>query len=126
MRWPASGVLGPDDRIELDPGIGDLLELRHAPSRRFLGREPVHESLLIELAQPLVDGQPYVLRFGRVAYRAGSERLAYQATRATGTLTLVQATAERYIIDAALTLVADLDVEGIGTRQLAGEIVIER
>jgi hypothetical protein len=126
MRLPASGALGPEDRIDFDPGIGDLLELRHAPSRRFLGREPVHESLLIELAQPLVESSPHVLRFVRVAYRAGTERLAYQSTRATGTLTLVQATPERYIIDAALTLVADFDVDGIGVRSLAGEIVIER
>jgi hypothetical protein len=43
-----------------------------------------------------------------------------------GTLTLMQATPERYVIDAALTLVAELDVEGIGTRSLAGEIVLER
>jgi hypothetical protein len=126
MRWPASGVLGPEDRIEFDPGIGDLLELRHAPSRRFLGREPVHESLLIELAHALVDAAPHALRMGRVAYRAGTERLAYQATRAMGTLTLVQATPERYVIDAALTLIADFDVDRIGTRSLTGEIVIER
>lgn len=126
MRWPPSGALGPEDRIDFDPGTGDLLELRHAPSRRFLGREPVHESLLIELAQPLVDTSPHALRFVRVAYRAGTERLAYQSTRAAGTLTLVQATPERYIIDAALTLIADFDVDGIGVRSLAGEIVIER
>jgi hypothetical protein len=126
VRWPASGGLGAEDRIDFEPGPGDLLELRHAPSRRFLGREPTHESLLIELAQPLPDAGPSVLRFTRVVYRAGTDRLAYQATRAMGTLTLIQVTPERHIIDASLTLVAELDVEGIGTRSLAGEVVIER
>jgi hypothetical protein len=43
-----------------------------------------------------------------------------------GTLSLIQVTPERYVIDASLTLVAELDVEGVGTRSLAGEIVIER
>jgi hypothetical protein len=127
MRWPASGVLGPDDRIEVDPGIGDLLELRHAPSRRFLGREPVHESLLIELIHPLADTEPRTLPLGRVAYRAGTERLAYQATRALGTLTLVEVTPERFVIDAALTLIdPELDLEHVGSHQLAGVIAIAR
>jgi hypothetical protein len=127
MRWPASGVLGPEDRIEVDPGTGELLELRHAPSRRFLGREPVHESLLIELVHPLADTEPCTLRVGRVVYRAGTERLAYQATRAVGTLTLVEATPERFVIDAALTLIdPELDVERVGPHQLAGLIVIAR
>jgi hypothetical protein len=127
MRWPASGVLGPEDRIEVDPGTGELLELRHAPSRRFLGREPVHESLLIELVHPLTDTEPCTLRVGRVVYRAGTERLAYQATRAVGTLTLVEATPERFVIDAALTLIdPELDVERVGPHPLAGLIVIAR
>lgn len=127
MRWPDSGVLGPDDRIEFDPGAGDLLELRHAPSRRFLSREPVHESLLIELVHPLADTQPCTLRLGRVVYRAGTERLAYQATRAVGTLTLVEASPERFVIDAALTLInPELDLERVGPHQLAGVIVLAR
>lgn len=127
MRWPAGDVLGPDDRIDVDPGIGDLLELRYAPSRRFLGREPVHENLLIELLHPLADTQPRTLRFGRVVYRAGTERLLYQATRAVGTLTLVEATPERFVIDAALTLInPEIDVEHAGPHQLAGPIVIAR
>lgn len=127
MRWPANGVLGPDDRIETAPGVGDLLELRYAPSRRFLGREPVHESLLIELLQPLAETQPCTLRLGHVVYRAGTERLTYQATRAAGTLTLVEASPERFVIDAGLTLInPELDTEHTGPRQLAGQIVIDR
>jgi hypothetical protein len=127
IRWPASGALGPDDRIEFDPGIGDVLELRHAPSRRFLRREPVHESLLIELAHPLADTQPGTLRLGRITYRAGTDRLAYQATRSVGTLTLVEASPERFVIDAALTLInPELDTEHVGPHQLAGVIIIAR
>lgn len=125
MRWPASGVLGPDDRIEVDPGIGDLLELRHAPSRRFLGREPIHEVLLIELVHRLAETQPCMLRLGRVVYRAGAERLVYQATRAVGPLTLVEATPERFVIDAALTLMSpEIDLDHRGPHRLAGQIVI--
>lgn len=127
VRWPASGELGADDRIELAPGAGDLIELRHAPSRRFLGREPVHESLLLELIHPIPDTAPSTLRIGGVVYRAGTERLAYQATRAVGTLTLVEATPERYVIDAALTLIdPELDVDRVGPHRLAGQIVIAR
>jgi hypothetical protein len=127
MRWPASGVLGPEDQIGTDPAIGDLLELRYAPSRRFLGREPVHESLMIELVHPLPDTQPCTLRLGRVVYRAGTERLTYQATRAVGTLILVEVSPDRYVIDAALTLISpEVDTEHTGARQLAGQIVIER
>lgn len=127
MRWPTVDVLGPDDRIDVDPGVGDLLELRYAPSRRFLGREPVHENLLIELLHPLADPQPRTLRFGRVVYRAGTERLVYQATRAVGTLTLVEATPKRVVIDAALTLIApEIDVDHAGPHQLSGQIVIAR
>jgi hypothetical protein len=133
MRWPASGVLGLDDRIEFDPGTGDLLELRHAPSRRFLRREPVHEILLIELAHALADikpgkpGAPGTLRLGRVVYRAGTDRLAYQSTRSVGTLTLAEASPERFVIDAALTLInPEIDSDHIGAHQLAGVIVLER
>jgi hypothetical protein len=127
IRWPASGAFGPEDRIEFDPGTGDLLELRHAPSRRFLQREPVHESLLIELLHPLADTQPCTLRLGRIVYRAGTERLAYQATRAVGTLTLVEASPERFVIDAALTLInPEIDLERAGPHQLAGVIAIPR
>jgi hypothetical protein len=127
MRWPASGAPGPNDRVETDPGTGDLLDLRHAPSRRFLGKEPVHENLLIELVHPLADTQPAALRLGRVVYRAGNDRLLYQATRAVGSLTLVEATAERFVIDAALTLInPEIDLEHAGTHQLVGQIVIAR
>ena len=127
MRWPASGVLGADDRIETDPGTGDLLELRHAPSRRFLGREPIHETLSIEIVQPLADTQPCTLRLGRVVYRSGNDRLLYQATRSVGTLTLVEATPERFVIDAGLTLInPEIDLEHVGPHQLAGQIVIAR
>jgi hypothetical protein len=127
MRWPGGNALGPTDAVELEPGDGDLLLLRHAPSRRFLGREPVHESLMIELRHPLAEAQPGPLRLGRVVYRAGTERLAYQATRAVGTLTLVAATPKRFELDAILTLVSpELDVDGAGSHQLTGKITVER
>jgi hypothetical protein len=127
MCWPGGNTLGPEAAIELEPGEGDLLMLRHAPSRRFLGREPVHESLMIELRQPLAEAPPGPLRLGRVVYRAGTERLAYQATRAVGTLSLVAATPTRFELDAMLTLVSpELDVDGVGSHQLAGKITLER
>jgi hypothetical protein len=127
LRLPADRPLGTAERIEVDPGIGDLLELRHAPSRRFLGREPVHESLMIELARPLAGAALGTLALGRVAYRAGSERLTYQATRAVGTLTLVEVSPARFTIDAALTLIdPELDVDRVGSRALVGSIVIAR
>ena len=123
MRWPGN-ALGPADGIELEPGDGDLLMLRHAPSRRFLGREPVHESLMIELRQPLAEARPGPLRLGRVVYRAGTERLAYQATRAEGTLSLVAAEPGRFELDALLLLVSpELDTDGVGPHRLAGRIV---
>jgi hypothetical protein len=127
MRWPASGTLGPEDRIDFDPGTGDLLELRHAPSRRFLRREPVHENLFIELTHPLADTQPCTLRLGRILYRAGTDRLTYQATRSVGTLTLIEATPQRFVIDTALTLInPEIDVEHLGPHQLAGILTIPR
>ena len=132
MRWPGN-ALGPEDGVELEPGDGDLLMLRHAPSRRFLGREPVHESLMIELRQPLAEAPPGPLRLGRVVYRAGTERLAYQATRAEGTLSLVATDAPgaaapgRFELDVMLALVSpELDTDGAGSHRLAGKIVVER
>lgn len=126
MRWPGN-TLGPEDAVELEPGDGDLLMLRHAPSRRFLGREPVHESLMIELRQPLAEAQPGPLRLGRVVYRAGTERLAYQATRAEGTLSLVATGPGRFELDAMLTLVApELDTDRAGSHAFAGKLVVER
>lgn len=126
MRWPAD-ALGPGDAVGFEPGAGDLLLLSHAPSRRFLGKEPVHESLMIELRTPLADASPGPLRFGRIVYRAGTERLAYQATRAMGTLELAAATPARFVVAAALTFVApELDVERAGGHRLSGSIVIER
>ncbi len=126
MKWPGN-ALGPEDGVELEPGDGDVLMLRHAPSRRFLGKEPVHESLMIELRQPLADAPPGPLRLGRVVYRAGTERLAYQATHAEGTLALVETAAKRFELDAMLTLVSpELDVDGAGSHALAGRIVVGR
>lgn len=125
IKWAAGGTLGPDDRIDVGPGMGDILELRHAPSRRFLGREPVHESLLIELVQPLATAPLGVLKLGRIVYRAGTDRLAYQATQAVATLSLVESTPDRRVIDAAITLInPDLDTERAGSHALAGLVIV--
>jgi hypothetical protein len=67
-----------------------------------------------------------VLRFGRVVYRAGSERLVYQATDAVGTVMLMEATPTRCAIEAQLTLInPELDLEDTGSHALAGHIVVE-
>jgi hypothetical protein len=124
MRWPASGRYG-TERVEFEPGPGDLLELRYAPSRRFLGREPVHENLLIELSHPLPEAAPVTLATARVLYRAGSDRITYQTSTAVGTLTLVEATPARYVLNAALSLLTpEIDFEHRGQHQLAGQIVV--
>lgn len=127
MRWPAQGDPGAEDRVEFEPGGGDLLALRHAPSRRFLRREPVHENLMIELAEPLAHAALATLRTGRVLYRAGSDRIVYQASRAAVTLVLVTATPARYVIDASVSLIApEIDSEHRGVHQLSGQIIVAR
>jgi hypothetical protein len=127
IHWPAKGPLPHDDRIDLDVGTGDLLILDHTPSRRVLGKEPFHESLTIELLQPLAEAVPGQLRIGRVIYRAGTERLTYQSTSAMGMLALVQILPDRFVLDATLTLVTpELDVERAGSRHLTGPIVVPR
>jgi hypothetical protein len=127
MRWPAQGSYGAEDRVEFEPGAGDLLALRHAPSRRFLRREPVHENLMIELVAPLATSALATLRTGRVLYRAGSDRITYQSSRAVATLVLVTATSERWVIDASISLIApEIDSEERGVHQLSGQIVVAR
>lgn len=127
IRWPERGVYGPEDRVAFDPGITDLIDLRYAPSRRSLGREPVHENLLIELAQPLSGSVPSLLRIHRVLYRAGTDRLTYQSTQVVGTLTLVEATPDHYLIDAGLSLInPEIDLEHRGTYPLAGRVAVPR
>jgi hypothetical protein len=124
LRWPAAG-LAPTDAIDVEPGAGDLLLLSRAPATRFLAREPRHESLLIELRTPLADSAAGALRWGRIVYRAGTERLCYQATRAQGTLTLVDAGIDHYAIDALLSLLTpELDAEGLGAYHLAGRVTV--
>lgn len=128
MRWP-SAVLHPEDRIELEPGAGDLLILGHAPSRHFSGREPIHQSLMIELARPLAESTAGALALDRVAYRAGAERLAYQTTSAAGTVILLEARADGYELSVELMLLAPelgLELGGAGSRQLSGVIFVPR
>lgn len=127
MKWPKQELSG-DDSIGFEPGPADLLILSHAPSRRFLGRDPVHESLMIEIRPPLGDApQPGPLRFGRVVYRAGAERLAYQATRAMGTLALAEAAPKKLVIELNLTLMApEVDWDKVGAHHLAGPITVVR
>ncbi len=126
LRWPAGQRLGPGEAIEFAPSDTDLLLLGHAASRSPDG-EPVHQSLMIELGRVLADCRPGPVPLRRLVYRASGERLTYQATRAKGTLVLVTANADRYVLTATLSLVApDLDVERVGARLLAGTIHVSR
>lgn len=126
MTWPGS-TLAPTDDVGFEPGSGDLLLLSYAPSRRFLGREPVHESLMLEIRESLAASSPGPLHLGRAVYRAGTERLAYQATRVMGTLSLVEATPKRYTLELTLSFVApELDLDGAGGHNLSGQVTVAR
>ncbi|MEZ4362415.1 MAG: hypothetical protein R3B48_19655 [Kofleriaceae bacterium] len=130
LRWP-EGALGPEVRVELVEGASDLLLLDHTPSRRFSGREPVHQSLMIELSAPLEEalaagappaGRPLTWR--RLVYRAGTERVTYQATAAMGSIVLLEMRGDAVALQLELRLVAELDVEGVGSRQLDGVVLV--
>lgn len=126
MRWP-SAVLHPEDRIDLEAGAGDLLILGHAPSRHFSGREPIHQSLMIELARPLAVSTAGALALARVAYRAGAERLAYQTTSVAGSVILLESRADGYELSIELMLVApELELASAGSRQLSGVVFVPR
>jgi hypothetical protein len=125
MRWPGT-ELAPDDPIEVETGPGDLLLLRHAPSRRFIGGEPTHQSLMIELTQPLTSALPGALALGKIVYRMGTERIMYQSTSAAGTVLLRTSTAAGSEFEITLRFDApQLDVEALGRRQLSGTVWID-
>ncbi|HRC54752.1 MAG: hypothetical protein IPI49_05535 [Myxococcales bacterium] len=126
MRWPRP-ALRPDDRIDFEAGEGDLLLCSHAPSRHFSGREPIHQSLMMELASPLSQSAAGTLALGRVVVRAGAERLAYQTTSVAGTVILLESRPDSYELDIDLLLVApELDLGLAGAGKLSGVIRVPR
>ncbi len=126
LRWPAE-TLAPRDVVELVRGDGDVLLLSHSPSRHFGGREPVHQSLMLELPRPLARAAVGAQALGRVVYRAGAERLLYQTTSIAGTVILLEAGPDSYELSLDLTLVApELDATGGSSRQLSGVVRVAR
>lgn len=126
LGWPPAG-LSAGDSIGFIDGPGDVLLLSHAPSRRFSRREPVHQSLILELMYPLAESRPGPLLLGRVVYRAGDERLLYQATTALGSVLLLEVRADDYLLDLELTMTSpELDVQGSGARELLGTLLVEK
>ena len=127
LRWPLGQRLGPDEAIELVPAATDLLILGYTAARKLDTREPVHESLMIELSRALADSRPGPLPLGRVVFRIGTERLTYQATRVTGTIGLVASGPDRFVLSAILNLhTPELDLDGIGPRTLSGTVRLPR
>jgi hypothetical protein len=120
MRWQGE-QLDPEATVELVPAATDLLVLSHRPSSRFLRSQPVHATLMLELATSLDEAVPGPLPFARAMFRAGTDRLAYQCTHVLGSLTLVETSGGHVVLEGSLSLVdPELDVEGAGGRLLTG------
>jgi hypothetical protein len=126
LCWPRGERLAWAEAIELGPADSDLLILNHVRPAAA-ARRAERENLMIELGRALGDCRTGVLSMRRLVYRAGGDRLSYQATRATGSLALIACTAELFVLSAALTLIApDLDLDGAGPRLLAGTVHLAR